>query len=163
MWKLAAMAPLLLTLTACAGGGSAGEETTPAPLDNSSTESAPALEMAVSETCADDSNSQCVSINGESVLVIPSDFERVGVDTATSAGPSAIDVTLNRDGAEIVQRLTTEALQASENARLVTKLDTDLLSAVRVQGTLHSEHLQIHISPGVDADSVLEKLNNDAG
>ena len=43
-----------------------------------------AIELAVSETCADGAGSQCVLVNGENV-VLPSAFARAGVEDATIA------------------------------------------------------------------------------
>lgn len=163
MWKLAAVAPLLLALAACTDGGSTADEGAPAASENASGESAAVLEMAVSETCADDSSSQCVLFQGENILINPADFERVGVDSAASSGPRMIDVTLDSDGAEVVQKLSTEASEAGESARLVTKSDGDILSAVRVQGSLQGESLQMAVPEDVDANGVVSRLNGDEG
>ena len=127
------------------------DEGAPAASENASGESAAVLEMAVSETCADDSSSQCVLFQGENILINPADFERVGVDSAASSGPRMIDVTLDSDGAEVVQKLSTEASEAGESARLVTKSDGDILSAVRVQGSLQGESLQMAVPEDVGA------------
>ncbi|MGN7156799.1 hypothetical protein ACTHRK_11940 [Dietzia cercidiphylli] len=119
--------------------------------------------MAVSETCAADSSSQCVLFQGENILINPADFERVGVVSAASAGPGMIDVTLDSDGAEVMQKLSTEASEAGESARLVTKSDGDILSAVRVQGSLQGESLQMAVPEDVDANGVVARLNGDEG
>ncbi|MCG7232724.1 hypothetical protein V5S56_11035 [Corynebacterium propinquum] len=74
-----------------------------------------------------------------------------------------IDVTLDSDGAEVVQKLSTEASEAGESARLVTKSDGDILSAVRVQGSLQGESLQMAVPEDVDANVVVSRLNGDEG
>lgn len=163
MWKLAAVAPLLLALAACADSGSTADEGAPAASENAPGESAAVLEMAVSKTCAGDLSSQCVLFQGENILINPADFERVGVDSAASSGPRMIDVMLDSDGAEVVQKLSTEASEAGESARLVAKSDGDILSAVRVQGSLQGESLQMAVPEDVDVNGVVSRLNDNEG
>ncbi|WP_216694780.1 hypothetical protein [Dietzia psychralcaliphila] len=159
MRMIAAMVPVLLTAAACTDGGGAGDEAESATSPGSPETSRAALEMAVFETCPQDWDSQCVSIHGENVLVDPSGFERVGVDVADQAVAGAIEVTLDSGGAKAVRRMTAGASHAGENARLVTRVDTELLSAVRVRGEFRGERLQISIPQDVDAVAVAEKLN----
>lgn len=57
--------------------------------------------LAISEKCTEVSESQCVSVNGESI-VLPSTYEPAGVEAAavaTGDGQSAVDVTFTDDGA----------------------------------------------------------------
>lgn len=159
MWKPAALAPLLLVLAACADGGRAVDDGMQAPSRNATGESAAALEMAVSVTCAGDSSSQCVSINGEDVLITPAEFEQLGVDAAAAAGTGLIDVTLDSDGAAVMQQLSTEASEAGEDARLVTRVGNDVLSAVRVQGAFRGQFLQMAVPAEVDAGRIAARIN----
>ncbi|MBB1029297.1 hypothetical protein G6027_00025 [Dietzia sp. SLG310A2-38A2] len=159
---LAALAPVLLTAAACMDGGGAGDEAESTSSPGSTETSEAGLEMALLETCPRDSDSQCVSIHGENVLVDPSGFEHVGVEAADQDSAGAIGVTLDNAGAGVVRRLTMDASHAGENARLVTRVDTELLSAVRVRGEFHGAHLLITIPPDVDAVAVAEKLNGGA-
>ena len=158
MWKLAAVAPLLLALAACTDGGSTADEGAPAASENASGESG-----GGAATWADESVRRGGLFQGENILINPADFERVGVDSAASSGPRMIDVTLDSDGAEVVQKLSTEASEAGESARLVTKSDGDILSAVRVQGSLQGESLQMAVPEDVDANVVVSRLNGDEG
>lgn len=160
---LAALAPVLLTAAACMDGGGTGDEAEPTNSPGSAETPQAALEMAVFETCPRDWDSQCVSIHGENVLVDPSGFEHVGVEAVDQDGAGAIGVSLDADGAGVVRRLTADASHAGENARLVTRVDSELLSAVRVGGELHGAHLLITVPPDVDAVAVAEKLNGGAG
>ena len=61
------------------------------------TASAPggSIELAVSETCADETSPNCIAVDGEKI-VSPSAFERANVEDATiaeGAGQNAVDVT----------------------------------------------------------------------
>lgn len=160
------MAPVLLAAAACGAGGAdrggdgaeAESAASPGPYGSSGA----ALEMAVSEICPRDWDAQCVSIHGESILVDPAGFETVGVESVDREAAGAIGVTLDSDGIDVAQRLTTEALHAGEHARLVMRVDSELLSAPRVQGEMHGAHLLITVPPGVDAVAVAEKLDNGA-
>ncbi|MET3861712.1 hypothetical protein ABIE38_002648 [Dietzia sp. 2505] len=159
---LAALAPVLLTTAACMNAGGAGDEAESTSAPGSSETPGAALEMAVFETCPRDWDSQCVSIHGENVLVDPSGFDHVGVEAVDQDAAGAIGVTLDSDGAAVVRRLTADASHAGENARLVTRVDTELLSAVRVRGELHGAHLLITVPPDIDAVAVAEKLEGGA-
>lgn len=74
-----------------------------------------------------------------------------------------IDVTLDSDGADVMQTLSTQAFDAGEDARLVTQLDSEFLSAVRVQGTFRGQSLQMAVPADVDANGVVARLNGDEG
>lgn len=117
------------------------------------------IELAVSETCVDGSDSQCVSINGESVLV-PSAFERADVAESSVAadGQNAVDVTFNQDGAMVFHTLTEKAATAGSSARLVMKIGGELKSAVRVMEAMEGDQVQIVLSADDSAMEISDLL-----
>ncbi|TFD76987.1 hypothetical protein [Cryobacterium fucosi] len=120
------------------------------------------IELAVSETCADGANPQCVLVNGENV-VLPSAFERAGVEQATIAdgeGQNAVDVTFNEDGAVVFNALTVKAVQAGDSARLIIQIGGEIQAAVVVMEALEGDHVQISISPDDSAQKIVDLIHN---
>lgn len=120
-----------------------------------------AVELAVSETCADRADPQCVLVNGENV-VLPSAFERAGVEDATIAegeGQNAVDVTFNEDGAVVLNALTEKAAQAGDSARLVIRIGGEIQAAVMVMQALEGDHVQISISPDDSAQEIVDLIH----
>jgi len=117
------------------------------------------IEIAVSETCTDVSDSQCVSVNGTTVL-IPAAFEEAGVTEATVAenDQSAVDVTFTADGAEVLHALTEEAAGAGESARLVIRIGGELRAAVVVMEALTGDQAQIALTPEADAQELVDLI-----
>lgn len=137
---------LTLALSACsapdgAGGTSAG--------------TAGAIELAVSETCADSSDPQCVSVNGESVI-LPSAFERAGVAAVEVADQNAVDVTFSGDGAGVFHSLTERASGGGKTARLLVKVGDEMLAAVLVMQAQQGDHVQIRLSADKSAQHVVD-------
>lgn len=155
MKKLTLALTLLAALTACSSPGTEASNATRG-----------ALELAVSQTCAPGSDPQCIPFYDEHILVVYSAFERAGVDSASgdpSTGESdMITVQLGSEGTPVVRRMTAEAMQAGEHARLVMKVGDDIVSAVRVQGELHGDHLQIALPPDASTEDILANLNGPA-
>lgn len=119
------------------------------------------IELAVSETCAEGADPQCVAVNGENV-VLPSAFERASVENATVAeakGQNAVDVTFNKDGAAVFHALTEKAARGGNSARLVMKAGNRLLAAVAVMHALEGDHVQINLSPDVSAQEVADLIH----
>ncbi len=120
-----------------------------------------AIELAVSETCADGAGSQCVLVNGENV-VLPSGFERAGVDDATIAegeGQNAVDVTFTEDGAMVFNALTVKAVQAGDSARLVIQIGGEIQAAVVVMEAVEGDHVQISVSPEDNAQKIVDLIH----
>ena len=115
MKKHALVITLLAALTACSPEGTDGEQPTSAPpaANEAATAASGTLELAISQTCAPGSDPQCIPLNDEHILVAPAAFERIGVDSASSAPSSGefdmINVTLDNDGATVARKMTNEA------------------------------------------------------
>ncbi len=149
--KFCLVIPILLALSGCSAAGSVNE----ASLTSGGT-----IELAVSETCAEGSDTQCVSVNGENVI-LPSAFERAGVEDAAVAegeGQSAVDVTFNSDGAAVLQTLTEQAAQAGDTARLVMKIGGEIKASVAVMGALKGNHIQFILSPDDNSQEVVDLI-----
>ncbi|GAB3043809.1 hypothetical protein GCM10027052_27480 [Parafrigoribacterium mesophilum] len=150
-WWFCLAVPVLLTLSACSAPGGASEAA-------SSTEGA--IELAVSETCIEASDPQCVSVNGQNVA-LPAAYQRVGVTDAAAAeggGQHAVDVTLTHDGAAVLHSLTKKAAQAGQAARLVIKIGDEIRGAVVVMQALEGDQLQIALSPDDNAQEVVQQI-----
>ena len=146
--RLSMAASVLLLLSACSATTDAGE--TPSATGG-------AIELAVSETCTDDSDPQCVSVNGEYV-VLPSAFERAGVEDAAVAdieGQNAVGVTFTDDGAEILHALTEQAAGSGSIARLVMKVGDEIQAAVAVMQAIEGNYVQIVLSPDDSAQDLV--------
>ena len=117
--------------------------------------------MAVSETCADGADPQCVQVNGENV-VLPSALERAGVKDATIAegeGQNAVDVTFTEDGAIVFNALTVKAVQAGDSARLIIKIGGEIQAAAVVMEALEDDHVQISIAPDDNAQRIVDLIH----
>jgi hypothetical protein len=130
--KFCGVGLMVLILSGCAVEGGADE---PAATG--------AIEVAVSETCDAGSTPECVSVNGEHVAVAASDFLRAEVEAVAVAddqGANAVDVTLSKGGAAVLETSTSEVAMAGDDARLVIKVGGEVLSAVAVAETLRGDH-----------------------
>lgn len=114
------------------------------------------IEMAVSETCIEGSDAECVSINGANVL-LPSAFEQAGVRDSSIAdsGQNAIDVRFDEDGAKVFHSLTEQAAEAGDSARLVFRIGGELQAAVAVMEALESDQVQIGLPPDDSAQEMV--------
>lgn len=141
--------PVLLVLSGCSAAGNAG---------TASSTSGGAIELAVSETCAEASNPQCVSVNGENV-VLPSAFESAGVaNAAVAEGQHAVGVTFDHGGAAVFHTLTKQTAQAGASARLLIKIGDEIQAAVSVPQAMETDQVQIMISPDASAQKVVRKI-----
>ena len=165
MKKHALVITLLAALTACSPEGTDGEQPTSAPpaANEAATAASGTLELDISQTCAPGSDPQCIPLNDEHILVAPAAFERIGVDSASSAPSSGefdmINVTLDNDGATVARKMTNEASQAGDQTRLVMKVGDEIVSAVRVQGELRGDQMMVAIPPGAATEEILNNLN----
>ena len=148
--RLTLAAIALFALSACSSAGGA---------DEASSGTGGTIDMAVSDTCTAGSNSKCVSVNGESVL-LPSTFQEVGVKDSSVAqnGQSTVNVTFNEDGAKIFQALTKEAAGAGDSARLLIRIGDDLQAAVHVMEALKGDQVQIAFSPDESAQDIVDLI-----
>jgi preprotein translocase subunit SecD len=115
--------------------------------------------MAVSGTCTAGSDSQCVLVHGDSVL-LPSTFREAGVKSSSVAenGQSAVDVTFTADGAKVWQELTEEAAGAGDSARLLIRVGDELQSAVRVIEAMKGDQVQIALEPNESAQDLVDLI-----
>jgi hypothetical protein len=149
MWKLSAGGLLLLAMSGCSAAGGA---------DESARTSAGGIEMAVSQTCVSGTAPECVSVNGEYVMIVPSDFVHVGVDDAEAVadgGTVAVDVRFDGEGAKVFQAFTAEAAETGETARLVIKVGDTVVSAVAVLEPWEGDSVLIALPPDESADRLI--------
>lgn len=141
---------VLFSLSACSSAAGA---------DEASSGTGGTIDMAVSDTCTAGSDSKCILVNGESVM-LPSTFQEAGVKDSTVAenGQSAVDVTFNEDGAKILQALTKEAAGAGDSARLLIRIGDELQAAVRVMEALEGDQIQIALSPDESAQDLVDLI-----
>ncbi|MET3768901.1 hypothetical protein ABIB15_001587 [Marisediminicola sp. UYEF4] len=148
---LSLIALVVLVLSACSAADGAEE---------GSSVTGGAIELAVSETCTDVSDPQCVSVNGVNV-VLPSVFERANVEDAVVAaveGQNAVDVTFSSDGEVVFNTLSDKAAQAGDAARLVMKIGGKIQAAVTVMQALDGNQMQIILSPEESAQEVVDLI-----
>ena len=148
-------AGLLLGLSACSTSDDAGEPTAAARGGS--------LDIAVSQTCAENSDPQCTPVNGEYVLVVPSDFTRAGVDSAAVASSNQsdlVDVRFDADGAEVLQSASAAVASAGSDARLVLRADDQVFAALTVPEALEGNEVQIAPSSTVSADRLVELIRS---
>ena len=151
MNRLTLVAVIVVALSACS---TASGEDEPRPTVGG------AIELAVSETCSDESDPQCVSVNGENV-VSPSAFERADVEDAVAVdGQNAVVITFSDDGAAILRTLTEQAAEAGETARLVLVIGDEILTAVRVIEPLTDATVQIVLGPDKSAQDVIALIGD---
>jgi len=117
------------------------------------------IELAVSETCVKSADPQCVVVNGENV-VLPSAFERAGVEDATIAeGQNAVDVTFDKAGAVVFQTLADKAVQGGDSMRLMIKIGGQIQAAVVVMEVSEGDQVQISASPDKSAQELVDLIH----
>jgi hypothetical protein len=154
VWKASSVGLLLLAMSGCAAEVAEDEK---APTTGGG------IEMAVSQTCDSGSLPECISVNGEYVMVVPSDFVRAGVEDAVAVAngeTSAVDVKFDSGGATVFQTSTAEAAQAGETARLVMKVGDTVLSAVAVPEALQSDSVLVALPPDASADELVDSIRD---
>lgn len=151
--RLSAVGLLILAMSGCSAGDGSGESGPPAGEGG--------IEMAVSQTCTSGSAPECVSVNGEYVMIIEADFVHAGVETAEAVSDGttdAVDVTFDEDGAKVFEALTAEAAESAGTARLVIKVGEEVLSAVTVVEPMQGDTAVIALPPGADPDELAEVI-----
>jgi len=145
--RLFVVALAVFTLSACS---------TAASTTGGSSVSEGSIELAVSETCTAGSDSDCVGVNGDSV-VLPSEFDRADVEDSRVAdtGTTGVEVTFTTAGAEVFRSLTEEAAGAGDSARLVIRVGGELRAAVRVMEALDGDQVFIALSPDDNAEEIV--------
>ena len=148
--RLTLAAFMLVALSACSSSAGA---------DETASGTRGAIDVAVSDTCIAGSDSHCVLVDGDSVL-LPSTFREAGVKSASVAedGQSAVDVTFTEDGAKVWQDLTEEAIGAGDSARLLIKVGGELQSAGRVMETMKGDQVQIALGPDESAQDLVDLI-----
>lgn len=147
---LAVIALVVVALSGCSAPVGAAE--TP-------TDAGGAIELAAAETCTDGSDPECLVINGESLL-LPSAFERAGVEDAVVAAgdQNAVDVTFDADGTLVLQAVTEQVADAGDTARLVIRIDGEVVAAVVVMEALTDDEVQIALSPEDSAQDIVDSI-----
>ncbi|SFR84616.1 hypothetical protein SAMN05428970_3026 [Agromyces sp. CF514] len=152
--RLSAVGLLILAMSGCSAGDGSGEGS-PAGGEGG-------LEMAVAQTCTSGSAPECVSVNGEYVLIVDADFVRAGVETAeavSDGSTDAVDVKFDEDGAQVFEALTAEAAESAGTARLVIKVGDDVLSAVTVVEPMQGDTAVIALPPGADPEALARAIS----
>jgi hypothetical protein len=118
------------------------------------------VELAVSETCAEESNPHCIHI-GDDYVMRPSTFEDAPVaNAAASEGQQdAVDLTFTAEGAAVLQDLTDQAAQAEGDARLLLKAGGKIVGATVVMEALQGDHVTIALPPEHTAQEVLDLIH----
>ena len=150
--RLSLVVLVVLALSGCSAGVGASD---------TASANGGAIELAVSQTCADGADPQCVQVNGEDV-VLPSAFERAGAEDATIAegeGQNTVDVTFTEDGAVVFNALTVKAVQAGDSARLIIKIGGEIQAAVVVMDALKGDHVQIGVSRDDNAQRIVDLIH----
>lgn len=130
---------------------------------DSDTESSPAegsIELAVTETCGESSDAQCIGIGQESVIR-PAEFDVAPVaevEVSDDSQQNAVDITLTEEGSRVVTDLTGEASEQGDDTRLVMKVGGEIIAAVRVEETLVGEDLTISLAPDQDPQDIVELI-----
>ncbi|SKB02116.1 hypothetical protein SAMN06295879_3440 [Agreia bicolorata] len=151
----AAAGLLIVALSACSTGEDAGEPT--------AVTRGGSLDIAVSQTCTENSEPQCTLVNGEYVLVIPSDFTRAGVESgavASSPQGDLVDVRFDADGAAVLQSASAAVASAGSDARLVLRADNQVFAALTVPEALEGDEVQIAPSSTVSAEQLVELIRS---
>lgn len=149
--RLALAVLTMLALSACSPNAD-GSQT---PSDTGA-----AVEAAVSETCVAGSDPKCVLVKGENV-VLPSDFERVGVKNVSAAGdqsPNTVDVTFTKDGTKVFRALTEKAAQTGSSERLLLKIGGEVQAVVTVMQAIDNGRVQIDFSPDHSAQEAIDLI-----
>jgi len=98
-------------------------------------------------------------VNGENV-VLPSAFERAGVEDATIAeGQNAVDVTFDKAGAVVFQTLADKAVQGGDSMRLMIKIGGQIQAAVVVMEVSEGDQVQISASPDKSAQELVDLIH----
>ncbi|MEV8250342.1 hypothetical protein AB0O87_05385 [Microbacterium sp. NPDC076768] len=148
---LGLMALASLVLSGCSTAGGA---------DGTSASAGGVIELAVAEVCEAGSDPQCVLV-GEEYVVVPSDFESAGVESAAAiedAQQNAVEVTLTSEGAAVLNDLSGQAAQAGDDTRLLFKVDDDILSAVRVMDALQGNQVVIALGSEDAPQELVDRL-----
>lgn len=156
IWKYSAVGLLLVATSGCTTGGTTGDS----PGERSTAEPG-GIEMSVAQTCRSGSAPECVSVNGEYVMILESDFLRVGVETAEAVADdttNAVDVTFDDAGADVFQELTAEAAASGGTARLVIRVGDEVLSAVTVVEPMHGDTAVIALPPDTNPNDLARML-----
>jgi len=151
------LVPVLFLLSACTTAGA----NPPPSATGTPSSSGGSIGLAVSKTCAEMSDPQCVSVNGEDI-VRPSAFDKAGVDSATvdhSTKQDVVDVTFDKDGAAILHTLTKQAMQDGSTARLIVEIGGNLKAAVTVLHTLDGPELELLLAPDDNAKHVVQQIS----
>ena len=116
--------------------------------------------MAVAKVCVEGTDPKCVSAMDESIM-LPSAFERAGVDNATVAegqGPNTVDVTFTEDGATALHTVTEEAARDGDSVRLVIKIGGEIQAVVSVMQAIVDGRTQISFTPDVSAQEGIDLI-----
>lgn len=151
-YRLVLVSVLSLALSGCASAPVPGG----APTEGS-------LELAVSETCTEGSDPQCILV-GDDYVMRPAAFEHATVaDAAESDGQeqNAVDITFTAEGAAVLQDLTAQAAQSAGDARLLISAGGEIVSAAQVMEALEGDQITIALAPQHTAREVLDLMVGD--
>ena len=119
------------------------------------------IQLAITGVCPEQSEQGCTQIDGEAFLT-PKGYQRAGVSDAgvrDEGGQAVINVTLDADGAGVLQSLTREAFEAGGDARLVFKVGDEVLSAVTVMQPLKGDQISITVGPEANAQQLVDLIS----
>ncbi len=118
------------------------------------------LELAISETCTEGSDPQCILI-GDDYVMRPATFEDAPVaNAAASEGQEqeAVDITLTAEGAAVLHDLTGQAAQARGESRLLFRAGGEIIGSTVVMEALQGDHITIALPSEHTAREVLDLI-----
>lgn len=134
--------------------------TATADTDTASSPAGGTIELAISRTCNEGSDSRCLPVGDEHVMR-PSGYDEAAVEKAVVSGDkqqNAVHITFTDDGAEVLTDLTTRAADAGSESRLLLKIGGEIRAAVRVEEPLSGERVTIGLAPEDDPQEVVELI-----
>ncbi|GAT74478.1 hypothetical protein MHM582_2983 [Microbacterium sp. HM58-2] len=142
--RIAVIALLGLALSGCSAGDTGGT-----------------IEMALTETCVEGTDPQCVVVEGEAVRQ-PSAFEQAEVQRAvrSQAQENAIEITFSPEGADVLEDLTRKAVEAGTDSRVVLRVGGELVAAVVVMEPLEDAEVMISFGPDRDPEELLDRIRS---
>ncbi|SJN31641.1 hypothetical protein FM104_07530 [Microbacterium esteraromaticum] len=116
--------------------------------------------MAVSETCVEGSDPQCIDVDGQYVLH-PASFDKATVEEAVVSGQqdNAVEITFTSEGAAVLSTVTDRAARAGADARLLLKIGDDIRGAIEVKEALGGDEITIALSPDENPQDVVDLLS----
>lgn len=116
--------------------------------------------VAISETCEAGADPDCINV-GNQYVIQPSEFSEASVENASprvEEQQKSVDITLTDEGAKTLNDLSTQAMDAGADTRLLLSVGDEILTAVTVQAPLSGDQVTLALSPEDDPDAIIERI-----